>query len=61
MCTFAPVIDARSAGMMSHRSIVLKVDSSRSNYPLKMTASRIALDHAHKSLVECVIPQVQKM
>lgn len=24
-CTFAPVIDARSAGMMSHRSIVLKV------------------------------------
>ena len=26
-CTFAPVIDARSAGMMSHRSIVLKVAS----------------------------------
>ncbi len=26
-CTFAPVIDARSAGMMSHRSIVLKVGS----------------------------------
>ena len=24
-CTFAPVIDARSAGMMSHRTIVLKV------------------------------------
>ena len=24
-CTFAPVTDARSAGMMSHRSIVLKV------------------------------------
>ena len=24
-CTFVPVIDARSAGMMSHRSIVLKV------------------------------------
>ena len=23
-CTFAPVIDARSAGMMSHRSTVLK-------------------------------------
>ena len=24
-CTFAPVIDARSAGMMSHRTVVLKV------------------------------------
>lgn len=26
-CTFAPVIDARSAGMMSHRSVVLKVSA----------------------------------
>ena len=32
-CTFAPVIDARSAGMMSHRTVVLKVRPAPSCLP----------------------------
>ncbi|CAL5220772.1 g2838 [Coccomyxa viridis] len=39
-CTFAPVIDARSAGMMSHRSIVLKDRKITAHEQLYQDATR---------------------
>ncbi len=51
-CTFAPVIDARSAGMMSHRSIVLKVGSQHEHYqPTERANQEVAGRQPHCSIL----------